>query len=536
VDELSAESRFDAGRDWPTDAEVCLDLLGGVDDHLRAVAILAELFSQAPGVDVDAVRTCKDPKAGWKERLAAFKMAASISLGKPIFVRDPDALVGDHWSCLGSPPEEAPTESDEDGVSCGHSPVEDAVSDERWADHSMRTQRRELLETLLDIGARPGNGEWRFLRTGRRQSVTEAMRDRGIPVLSTLEDADPEPILVLLAELDPVVRPIARSLLADEVVEESDLRRMLQDTQAPEVDVIDAAIDTLRSPVRRTLRTLVCSRVGMPVNGKASPFPWRGGDAAEFPADPVDKEHFNDLVKRNLVIRNQSSWRVPRQVRARVLPLAKALDHEGMRSIHRWLVGEMAAESPEQLAEKHYHAVESEDIDLAVAWSKSYSADLRAIGYALSRRASAMRNGKAQRALFGQAAKVYQRLVDDFDKRDAYAWEYLAYNLARSGAEPKNTLAAYEKASDLDPTNPLYRGRYVGYSAELGEDIMAVFGKYLAQFRETWDESGGWYFAEPALRGIRRAKKGDLLAAIRCRYGEVLQQSSPRMARLLEDL
>jgi len=67
---------------------------------------------------------------------------------------------------------------------------------------------------------------------------------------------------------------------------------------------------------------------------------------------------------------------------------------------------------------------------------------------------------------YREAAHLYERIVEEIDRRDAYAWHYLGFNLYRSAADRKQIEKAYKKALELDPTNPWWNSRYLTFLIE----------------------------------------------------------------------
>jgi hypothetical protein len=511
---MPAESKFDTLGAWRPEG-VRLDLFGGIDDHLRGIAILADAAAQRGLADREAVAVCLDPRASWSDRLVHFKAVIGTA---PIAVqvRDPDALVE-------RPSRRAVQPDDED-------PEEAGELESRWMDHSMRGQRKEFLQVLLDTACGRQSGHWTLIRTSRQSSVTEALRERGVHTEPAIGAEEPDDVLVSLTELDPIVRAIARSLLADGVIGASELRRMVDGVPNPEEDVIEAAVDTLPRPARDAIRLLATNRAETTVNGTAGHFPWHEGEPAPF---SVRKTDFELLSRRGLIVHRGKHWRVPRPVRAWVVPFARARDPDRMRKLHRWLAEETGTGTRATQAERHHHAVESEDLEFALSTVTAYAADLRALGYTISKRALGSR-GPESRRLFGAAAAVYRALVEHFDDSDAYAWEYLGFNLERSGGDPLAVSRAYAKACDNDPLNPLYRGRQIGHRAAHGEDVVKQFGHWLAVYREAWGEPGIRWFADPVLRGFIRARNRTALATLRELYGHLLRESE-RLSRLLDE-
>lgn len=64
------------------------------------------------------------------------------------------------------------------------------------------------------------------------------------------------------------------------------------------------------------------------------------------------------------------------------------------------------------------------------------------------------------------AAELYQECIDRFDRRDAYSWHYLGYNLDRAGVRRKDAESAFREAVKLRPDHPWYNGRLVTFLIE----------------------------------------------------------------------
>jgi hypothetical protein len=178
---------------------------------------------------------------------------------------------------------------------------------------------------------------------------------------------------------------------------------------------------------------------------------------------------------------------------------------------HDWLA-RREARTVEDRVELHFHAVESGDATLAVDTAQHYGADLRRIAYARSRKQG------ATRADFESAARIYRTIVEEFDASDAYAWEYLAYNLARAhGDEPsyppdveREIVAAYARATEIDPSNPLYKGREIGFQARLGRRVYDRLRHWMYRFSRSAGDRGLVIFADQVLKGMSRAARQDL--------------------------
>jgi hypothetical protein len=192
-------------------------------------------------------------------------------------------------------------------------------------------------------------------------------------------------------------------------------------------------------------------------------------------------------------------------LRHTLLARASITQSDRMLTEHRWL----ATRQPKNVNEKvetHYHAIESLDRTLAEQTAWYYGADLRRIAFDLSK----------NQQQYPQAADIYRTILRDFDAEDAYAWEYLGFNLAYAyeGKEIPSSLRdeireAYAKASRLDSDNPLYKGRELAFRAQLGERVRTDFQRYLRRFRQMGDEAVS-YLAKPILVVMSYADRREL--------------------------
>ncbi|MEZ4239257.1 MAG: hypothetical protein R3F59_24505 [Myxococcota bacterium] len=531
---MHGRARFDITGAWDTTARVRVDLYGDSDDHVRAAADLARQAVSTPAEG--DLASCLDPRTPWADRAEALR-AGLPALPGPVEVRDPDAL-------LSSPALDA---GDTD------SPT--------WDDHLDQRPRRIFLDVLLDVVARCPS--WTLVRTSRDPRLSEPLRDRQIRANIAEPGQSINDLQLSLNQVDPVCVPIARALVHDEVLSVQAVRRMV-DAGGPAagLDLVAVAVDTVLPRQRTLLRRLASLRDEQDVNGVVGPFSWAPstGDHAVEPAD------FDRLVRRGLVVRVGSRWRVPRQVREQVELQARALDADGTRALHGWL----ARWRPESSPERHHHAVNAEDLDLAAATLPGYASHIKWLGYTWSRRAAVLTMPERQR-LFLQAAEAYRTVVRH-DVEDAYAWEYLGYNLARAwevvregdgagdgfgwgsgagagsgagwgdgsgyggggwdaGPHAAEIERAFTTACNLDPDNPLYRGRWLAWTHR--PDLVPKFGQWLATFDQLSGESGIRWFADPVLRGLLRRRDRFALHEIDRRFGTVLRRSS-RLAALLD--
>jgi len=129
-----------------------------------------------------------------------------------------------------------------------------------------------------------------------------------------------------------------------------------------------------------------------------------------------------------------------------------------------------------------------------------------------------------------QAAAVYRKIVE-LDPQDAYAWEYLGYNLLR--ADPARyvdeILKAYSNAVEHDPRNPLYHGRWLGFRGRLGQEITAEFQAGIELY--AWRSIDR--FASEVLKGLRRGSRDSLARQLVTRNRLLLKH--PEVKRIMSN-
>jgi tetratricopeptide (TPR) repeat protein len=355
-------------------------------------------------------------------------------------------------------------------------PLSDAS---RWDDAALRRERRELFDTLIEAAQAGGI---RLRRTALKPEVSGLLEASG---LSSGVTTGPSPDLRAAADW-----LVARGLL---------VRRGLEDLESSEADrvVLMRMLDTLDSAAESALCRLALVRPEVRFNGEIGP----------YPRSHLGEGAVREVLDRHLVLVSGAWCRIPRVVRDWYEEQARSFEILDLEEEHRRL-----APLVEDEQERHHHAIEGRDDILAVESSTWYVADLRLLAVAHSR------NGEWLRA-----AKLYEVVVAR-DPTDAYAWEYLGYNLARSGRflqdvmERARIRAAYDRAAELDPENPLYAGRRDGFRAELGDDVSHEFTRRVHQWGLSTPATK-WY-AHAVIGGADRGRNERLLAAATKAFGE----------------
>lgn len=439
--------------------------VGGADDHLRLVVLLAQAF-----VDQGAreqVAACMRRSAPWRERLGALE---SILDGLP------EPADGGHLLCVVDPDalDVLPRDGDEG---------------EFWDDATARRERAEVLDVLLRRATRGGV---LFVRPFPRPSLSARM------LALDLRSQGDAPLASSLRWLG-TVGGLGKQRLAE-----------LADDPAA---AFDAVLDALPPASLQTAAAIAPIRTSLHVNGTCGPLPWGPGG--------LDRERFHELAAAGVLLPTDrpGEWAVSRPARQCV----EARPAETAARTHRLLARASGGDLAQRL-EVHHHAVAAGLVQRAVETAEFYGSDLRSAARSLSLRGE-----------YREAAVLFQKIVEEFDATDAYAWEYLGYNLARSSEAPSDqTVArvgdAYRKAHALAPTNPLYHGRLFGHLLLHGAALLQDADRPCASYRALAGARAKDMFGWQIVRALRRARRDEEAKAFTARWGitEPARERPPR--------
>lgn len=475
------------------EARPSVTAFGHADDHFQLVATIASRLD--PSLASDEARVCTSPRSSWNERRDAL-VRLGMRSGGELDVIDVDAL--------------------DVGVAAGA---------ERWADLQLREDRALFLAELVFLAARTG---WRLVRPAPTPKTSDLLRSVGAEYVTvaapdTLSALDDPLLRVGLQAVAPEVRGVASWLLQGHRVDAPSLRRLLEeegDERATQL-VVGVAYDLLPRSVRETALGLAAIREEVPINGVIGPFIQRDETAIDLDARGAPRKHVSQLLACGFLqsrrLGEHRVVRMPRSVRQFLEPRAWTRSAAGAKKSHALMVQETGDEV-EAVVSRHWHAVCAGDTVAALETAAFYVSDLRILAYRLS---------KEERE-YATAADLYQRVVDA-DDQDAYAWEYLGYNLARAAggtrcapSQRPRIEGALRRATELDPANPLYRGRLLGYLGRCGDDITEAFATGISEFAGRYRGPGVTWFAEPVLSELRTARAAAQLRTIREQWGEVL--------------
>lgn len=436
--------------------------LGDPDDHLRLTVLLGHAAMARRPDSADA-RGCIEEQA-WSTKLAHLSRLVDSPDLHGLTLRDIDAL----W------------QGDISGPAA-------------WSDSTFRRERHALFEVMSHGAA---TGRWRLLRPVPRPSVTGALLAAGAQ--TTLPASDLAPIL-------PEIRPLARALVDRGIIDHFALEDIIEAADAlgsdPSGTLISHADELLSGLARDAALRLSLSRTEGRFNGVIGPYTLtEDSPAAHAQVDvhSMPRSAIDELVALGLLHVDDGHARMPRLVRSYYARRAWATGDIDARSEHQWLARRPipGRESEiERVLERHYHAVEAEDDDIALETSRYYLQDLRQLATRIGRRPGLGNKRKA--------ALVFARITRR-DPGDAYAWEYYGYNLAQVEPQAGMIGEAYEMACELDPDNPLYRGRLVGWRGRHGADVVDETCRRVSDYGI--ETAAASWFAHQVLQGLKRGR------------------------------
>jgi hypothetical protein len=441
---------------------VVLEAFGEPDDHLRLSTLIADALAKSASALLrgKALRL-SDPRVGplsWRERRTNFVDLVRLIPAGTLVLRDPDAFA--------------------ETYALEHSAD--------WDDAKLFRERSDFFDTLRDPIDRGAIGVERTApdpRLSRRLPTSAGSAKAG-----QRHPADP-----YASAVGADARGALDWLLRQQRLREDAVDELIDAGVGPELDrhLLLVAYDHLPHATRAAAYRLAVLRGEQALNGAIGPFAVQAKPAPVA----VARAQIDNLLECGFLRRTatEGQVRMPRIVREVILARADADDPDSVAGDHKHAFESLErTDSREHVAsaiERHHHAVHGLLVRQAIATATFYATDLRELAIRLSRKEHWL-----------QAANVYREIVRR-DPDDAYAWEYLAYNLARDKSENVSEIdAAYERAYALEPTNPLYHGRLLGFRGRMGKDIVPEF--------EHWIGVYDWYgvdrFASEVIKGLKR--------------------------------
>ncbi|MFT3774831.1 MAG: hypothetical protein QM820_56505 [Minicystis sp.] len=465
---------------------------GEPDDPVRILVILADHLRTRLPERRDAVDTCLDRRAAWRTRVGALRelLAAMKGFDAPYAALvDPDAL--------------AP------------------ASRPGWEDRTAHRMREDIRKAIFDsIDA----GGWLVAQPQPTALVSEELDQIDLEPEKPTGEVEPE-----FAIFPPDVQMLARWLVTTRRLPREALEDIVEDAKDPGQHILRIAYDALPEGAREAGRRLHVTRVPSARNGMLGPFRW----ADTTPSGPLEVAARDvDVLEAAFILRADDARHpgdrlMARRVRKLFATHAAALESDLIQGLHQVLAKDADFErrTAEEQIEIHHHAARAGDLKRVRETALYFGFELRTLATQVSR----------VHQDYELAASLFHDLVEEYDKTDAYAWEYLGFNLAladkkskKVGQRASRILEAYGKAHALDKKNPLYHGRYLGYRAERGYPVMDEVNAAMAKYAERSDAGDfvSW-FAMPVLdslfRGGRHADRKQILDA----WGTLLEWSAP---------
>jgi hypothetical protein len=466
---------------------------GDSDDHLRLAVLMADaLKTRGAGIGLASLaQTCMAPETSWEARHEALwemiKQATPAREGTYFGVLvDPDALE------LGPLGPEA-----------------------EWNDRYFARQRSKFRELIERCVKRNG---WVVVRPRPSPEVALPM-----PEPPSLPSPVPE-LAPLFEQVSPEIRPLLSWLVRSGNLAWRDVERRFEavghDHAELERRLISVAYNALPERAANAAERLCILRHALASDERLGPYIILDDKESVVVAKVMEestwltRDSLDTLVAAGVlqpwsVGDGRNALRMPRSVRGFLAQHLDATRPAWMGSEHRRLADPvMERAGLDSRLEVHHHATRvypanQADIDRAFATARYYAVDLRDMAFRLS----------ADEERFDVAAQVYRRIVD-IDKTDAYAWEYLGYNLARAYTQkppPEHVRAqvfeAYENAIAYDPSgdNPLYHGRLLGFRARLGDDVAVDFEQKMRRYKRS--PAAMSFFVEAVLKGVASSAK-----------------------------
>lgn len=452
---------------------VVLEAFGEPDDHLRLSTLIADAVAKSAvvsrvldlkgaaflrGKALRLTDTLGGPLS-WRERRTNFNEVIRLIPSGTLVLRDPDAF--------------AETYTFERSAD--------------WDDAMLCRERGEFFEILKDPIARGAIG---LERTAPDPRFSDRLPSAAVSARDVHLDAtDP-----YASAVGPDARGALGWLLQEGHLQEDAVDELIEGGVGPELDrhLLLVAYDHLPPATRSAAYRLAVLRGEQALNGTIGPFAVQAKPAASA----VTKAQVQSLLSSGFLRRTtiEGQVRMPRIVRDVVLARANAEDPDSVTEDHKHAFEHLEPlDDPSRMIERHHHAVHGLLVKQAIATATFYATDLRELAIRLSRRDQWL-----------HAAEVYRQIVKH-DPDDAYAWEYLGYNLVRD--EPKKhaveIFKAYERAYKLEPANPLYHGRQLGFHGRMGQVIRAEFEHWIRHYE--WNAVDR--FASEVLKGLKRGKR-----------------------------
>jgi hypothetical protein len=344
---------------------------------------------------------------------------------------------------------------------------------------------------IRDLGALPESvpdrrrGRWDDRSFAREQAQLRDRLERAVEVGVLAVESVPSSTGDVIDRVEPALRPLVRWLREHRRIDDGLIASCVDDGESQYF--LSAMWDAIGRDARVAALRLSALRPPQRLNGVFGPVSLRGGDGRVEGLSSVTRAAVDRLLDMGVLHRDAGGGVFfPKPVRSFLRVFATEYSPEDLQQDHRTLAQQIVGVGPNALVERHYHAVQGRDLEGARATAAYYGSDLRTVARELSLEGD-----------HDGAAKIFEEIVTTYDDEDAYAWEYLGYNLwqphRRAPARMPEALRqriedALTRACSVDRfnhRNPLFLGRLLGFRGMLGADIAAAFEAYVAAFSKT---------------------------------------------------
>ena len=484
---------------------------GDRDDPARLVVLLADQVLSVSDPSSAAARNaaaCLQPRTTWRQRL----------------------------DCLGSALHDTALSTDAPFVALWDADALTADLAESWDQERSALMARDLSRVVRSAVR---EGGWILVRTARAHAskAPTVLDDLDLEHEVVAPDGAPGPDEARV--FAPECWPIATWLVARGILRPRDLVEVERTVERADEHLVDLAYEALPAAAREAALLLTVLRAPQPLNGHYGRLPFQP-DASRASAHALPLETRALLVGSGLIQPTWSDgpWRMPRIVRDRLDHLARVMMEDEVQELHRAEAERAeATRSDSSVAplqvEAHYHALCTGDVELAKRTAVYYGSELSEVATRLSVEAQEIEDEVEQKQRFLAAAKLFHHIVETFDETDAYAWEYYGFNLARADSSDRaEILEAYRRAHTLRRGNPLYHGRWLGFRAQLGQQIAeeAIEGVQRYAMDPPERESVS-FFAEAVLSGLWRGSQRSQARRLLVTCGAMLERLAPRAIR-----
>jgi hypothetical protein len=454
------------------------------DDHLRAPALLTlQLRERYPALG-EVGASCLDPNASWHQRLDGLQelLEESSKLRRSAGDKSPLLLLENIEALDEQSP--APINDDDEAI-----PRRISFGYER------RQLRRMLLSAV----------DWRGIWVQTGAALSEELE----LLPSEAYNRHERWLERLLIDVPLAVRDLVQRLL--ELGEEDRVGvELIVEAGAGDLTehLLWETYTTLPAPARDAARQIAALREAQPYNGVLGDLTV---EAKTIQAEAkVSRGAVEQLIKRGwLVPVAPSKLMMPWLLRSYALKQASMWTADEQQTTWETLVvASKAVDKPDAAAqmELHHRAIEARDIETAWASARYYTGDM----VALARQLSAAHK-------YLEAARIYREITRR-SPDDAYAWEYLAFNLACTDDQAlhaEEITRGYERAHTLARRpNSLYWARWLCWRIEQHmislKDAGGEFDKALQSLEPLPQRDRFARFARPVRKTLERMGYKDL--------------------------